>query len=123
MAQRRTGFLGRSMIILLRRPQSEETRPGPPTAGDLARDFRERTVTLPVARHSVVEHRHPMGFPLPLADQDGPCLCLSTLRFLGQASGRGLCCDPREQALSGGLETAESLLLEAVGDRPNQKGP
>ena len=123
MAQRRTGFLGRSTIILLRRPQSEETRPGPPTARDLARDLGERTVTPAVEGHAGAEHRDPVRVPLPLADQDCSHLRLSNRRALRRAPSRSLFGDPSEQASGRGLETAAGLFLEAVGDRPNQKGP
>jgi hypothetical protein len=105
------------------RPQPEEPWPRPPTARDLARDLGERTVTLAVEGHTVAEHRDPVRVPLPFADQDCSHLRLSNRRALRQAPSRSLFGDPREQASGRGLETAESLLLEAVGDRPNQKGP
>src|ERR1700687_5680804 len=111
------------MAVLHRRQtQPEEPRPRPPTARDLASDFRERTITLAVEGHAVAEHRDPVRVPLPLADQDCSHLGLANRRALRRAPSRSLFGDPSEQASGRRLETAESLLLEAVGDRPNQKG-
>src|SRR5271157_3846180 len=93
------------------------------TARDFARDFGERTVTLTVEGHTFAQHRHPMRGPLPFADQNRSRFRLSNRRTLWRAPGCGLFCDPSEQASGRGLETAESLFLETVGDRSNQKGP
>ncbi len=106
-----------------RRSETEEPRPRPPTARDLARDLGERTVTLAVEGHAVAEHRDPVRVPLPLADQDCSHLGLSNRRALRRAPSRSLFGDPSEQSSGRGLETAEGLFLEAVSDRPSQKGP
>src|SRR5216683_2225551 len=123
MAQRRTGVLGRSMVVLHRRQsQPEEPRPRPPTPRDLASDFRKRTVTSPVEGDPVIENGYPVSVPLPLADQDRPHFRLSTPWFLRRDPARGLFGYPRQQSTGRGLETAESLLLQAIGDGPDQKG-
>src|ERR1700730_17306075 len=112
------------MVVLHRRgSEPEESRSGPPTACDLARDLGERTVTFAVEGHAVAEHRDPVRVPLPLADQDCSHLRRSNRRALRRAPSRSLFGDPGEQASGRGLETPAGLFLEAVSDRPNQKGP
>src|ERR1700730_5118493 len=112
------------MVVLHRRgSEPEESRSGPPTARDLARDLGERTVTLAVEGDAVAKHRDPVRVPLPLADQDCSHLGLSNRLALRRAPSCSLFGDPSEQASGRGLESAEGLFLEAVSDRPNQKGP
>src|ERR1700730_5914145 len=111
------------MVVLHRRQsQSEEPRSRPPTARDLPSDFRERTVALPVEGDPVIEHRDVVRVPLPFADQDGPRSRLSILWLLRGTPARRLFGDPSQQSTARGFETAESLLLEALRDRLNQKG-
>src|SRR5208282_5844231 len=93
------------------------------TARDFARDLGERTVTLTLEGHTFAQHRDAMRGPLPFADQNRSRFRLSNRRALRRVPGRGLFCDTSEQASGRWLETAESLFLKAVGDRPNQKGP
>src|ERR1035437_5374565 len=112
------------MIVLHhRQSQPKEPRPRPTTAGDFARDLGERTVTLPGEGTSDAKYRPPVRGPVPFADQNRSRFRLSNRRALRRAPSRSLFGNPREQASGRGLETAESLFLEAVGDRPNQKGP
>jgi hypothetical protein len=81
----------------------------------------ERTITLAVEGDPVIEHRHPVSAPLTFADQNGPRLCLSTPRLRRRAPTRRLFGDPSQQSTDRGLELAESLLLETIGDRLNQE--
>src|ERR1700730_10108827 len=103
------------MVVLHRRgSEPEESRSGPPTARDLARDLGERTVTLAVEGHAVAEHRDPVRVPLPLADQDCSHLGLSNRRARRRAPIRILFGSPSEQTSGRGVQTAAGLFLEAV---------
>jgi hypothetical protein len=109
-------------MVALRKPcsQSEETRSRPATAGDRARDFGKRTVTLPVEADTVVEDRDSVRGPLPLANQDGARLGHAGLRSI-RCTTRGFFNHAGEQPAGGGFDPAICSLLEAVGDSASQK--
>src|ERR1035437_10834535 len=70
MAQRRVRDLACSIAaLLLRSLEAEEQRPRPSSSRHLARDFRERTVTLASERKSFFENAYLMADTAPFTHQ------------------------------------------------------
>src|ERR1017187_6370465 len=124
MAQRRVRDLACSIAaLLLRSPEAKEQRPRPSSSGDLARDFRERTVTFASKTKSLFENAYLMADTAPFTHQHRAGLhyarrCRSQSRPVSAVTGE-LC----QEALRRGLESAESLFLEAICDRARQERP
>src|SRR5271166_2674988 len=71
IAHRSVFGLSGSILVLLSRPQAEEERTRPASAGDLARDLRERFKMFSPEHKPIFEHRDLMLAAVPLADQHG----------------------------------------------------
>src|SRR6266849_5377906 len=109
------------MVLHDGRAQTEKQGSRPPATRDSACDLRERAVAFPVEECSVIEHRDSVRGALPLANQNRPDADLPARRFDLRPSRGGVFADPSEQAPGRGLETAESPLLDAVGDASEQQ--
>src|ERR1039457_6613022 len=124
IAQRRVRDLACSIAaLLLRSVESEEQGTRPSSSGDIARDFRERTVTLAPERKSLFENAYLMADTAPFTHQHRAGLhdarrCRSQRRPVSAVMGE-LC----QQALRRGLEAAEGFFLEAICDRARQERP
>src|ERR1039458_9601150 len=107
----------------MRSLESEEQRPRPSRSGNLARDFRERTIVPASETKSLFENAYFMADAAPFTHQHRAGLhdarrCPSQTRPIGAVMAE-LC----QQASGRGFETAESFFLEAIGDRAGQERP
>src|SRR5208283_3356737 len=107
----------------MRSREAEEQRPRPSSSGDLSRDFRERPVTLSPETKSLFEDAHLMADAAPFTHQHRTTLhdarrCCGHSRPVSTIIGELF-----QQASGRGLETAESLFLEAICDRAHQERP
>src|SRR5208337_322779 len=122
MAQRRSGDLPRSIVVLpYGRLEPEEQRPRPAATGDLARDLRQRAVALSAEQYALLEHRHLMTGSAPLPNQDRARSEPACRRGRRGAARSGVLGDPPEQSPRARLEAAEHALLQSIGDRASQQ--
>src|ERR1035437_4323420 len=124
IAQRRVRDLACSIAaLLLRSLEAEEQGTRPSSSGDLARDFRERTIVPASETKSLFENAYLMADTAPFSHQHRAGLhdarrCRSQRRPVSAVMGE-LC----QQASGRGLETAESLFLEAICNRARHERP
>src|ERR1019366_3000322 len=124
IAQRRVRDLACSIAaLLLRSVESEEQGTRPLSSGDLARDFRERTITPAPERKSLFENTYLMADTAPFTHQHRAGLHDARWRRSQSRPVSAIIREPFQQASGRWLETAKSLFLEAIRDRARQERP
>ena len=106
-------------------PQTKEPRAVPLGTGDGEGDLGEAVIGLALPGEAVVDHHHPMGMTVPLARQDGagfefsPSRSNSSVRR--EASGPATGSDMLEQSSGSGIEIAQLVGLEPIGENRQQE--